>query len=320
MECFMNKLFLPILIAMAFTANILCHIQTQSISTTASQDVVSLPNDTTNVARGLTKKIVYTFDHDDVINTKNKLGFFDYTKYIPVIAKVAWTNPAGAARLIWNWNHIKTRGKQVAQRIQGTSNIMYALAQELKNEGYADLTPYVEEMTAITVKPTPIWQTINYIKELKQKGYTVIGATNQDYYQNKYFRERMAAQGVRFNELFDAVLVAHTKIKAEELPKTLELVHLLEPGIYMPSSGKGTKPHTDYFYALKEVSKRHAPHAKVFIHTDDKPENIQGAQKTRGFSKALLFKLPSGKSARKCTPEELQATFDEWKKSLEKLK
>ena len=129
----------------------------------------------------------------------------------------------------------------------------------------------------------------------------------------------MEAQGVHFDELFDAVLVAYTTVKAKELPRANGLLHELEPGIFMPASAKGTKPNVEYFYALKKLSQKHAPKAKTFVHTDDKLENIQGAQKVKGFSKSVLFNLPDGKSARRCTLEELAATIAEWKSIIQKL-
>lgn len=262
------------------------------------------------------KTTVLTVDHDDVINTKEKLGVTDWAKYIPVIAKIGWNNPRGALGLMWNWRAIKRRGEDLANHVQGTSNIIYTLAQKLKDEGYADLTPYVPEMTAITVKPKPIWSTINHLKQLKTQGYTIIGATNQDYYQNKAFREKMEAQGVKLSELFDAVLVAHTLVKAKELQPTNALAQELEPGIYMPTSTQGHKIHTDYFKALKTVAHIHAPYANSFVHTDDKLENVNTARQVKLF-KGVHFKLPE-KSARHCSQAQLNATIAQWKTDIEK--
>ncbi len=264
------------------------------------------------------KKTVFTVDHDDVINTKEKMGVTDYAKYMVVIGKIGWNNPRGALGLVWNWRAIKNRGEQVAQRVQGTSNIIYTLAQELKGEGYADLTPYVEEMTAITVKPKPIWKTINHLKELKQQGYTIIGATNQDYYQHKAFREKMEAQGVKLSEIFDATVVAHTILKAKELQKTNALAQELEPGIFMPTSTQGHKIHTDYFKALKTVAQKYAPRANNFVHTDDKLENVKTARRVPGFANSVHFKLPE-KSARHCSQAQLDATIAQWKSDVSKF-
>lgn len=265
------------------------------------------------------KTTVLTVDHDDVINIKNKMNALDYARYAAIIARIAWNNPSGAASLVWNWRSIKNRGMETAQRVDGTSNIIYTLAQELKEEGYPDLTPYVEEMTAITVKPTPIWPTINYLKELKGQGYTIVGATNQDYFQNKYFRERMEAQGIKFNDFLDGVLVAHTVIKAQELEtnKSKELLQLLDADkqIYMPTAPDGHKPNPHYYAALKALGTKLNSRANHFIHTDDLQKNIVGAQ-NYGFSGAH-FNLPDGKSARRCTSLERQNTFDAWKVDLD---
>lgn len=173
-------------------------------------------------------------------------------------------------------------------------------------------------MTDITVKPKPIQEVIEQLKELKKQGYTIIGATNQDYYQNKAFRKKMAAQGVNVEELFDGVLVAHTILKASEIQKGQEL-HEIEPGVFMPTSTKGYKPNFEYFTALKKLAKMRAPKANSFVHIDDKLENIEGAQKVKGFSKALHFKLPEDKSARRCTKEELLAAIAELKANITKL-
>lgn len=262
-------------------------------------------------------KRVYAFDHDDVINTKEKLGVTDYIKYVGIIARLGWSDPQGAASLLWNWRMIKDRGHRVATEKEGTSNVIYALAQELKKEGYADLTNYVEEMTAITLKPKPIWSTINYIKELKQRGEVVIGATNQDYIQNKYFRKRMEEQGVNFDELFDGIVTSHSVVKAKDMPKTNNFYHELEDGIFMPTSPKGHKPNAAYYKAVKAVAKKFAANATTVIFTDDKEENIIGAKKS-GL-KAVHFDLPEGKSARRCTPEQIAATFAMWKSAIEKI-
>lgn len=261
-------------------------------------------------------KRVFTFDHDDVINTKEKLGILDYAKFVKVVAKLGWNNPRGALGLLWNWRTIKNRGYEVAGRVEGTSNVIHTLAQELKADGYADLTDYVEEMTAITLKPKPIWHTINYIKELKERGEVVLGATNQDCIQNKYYRQRMAEQGVDLKELFDGTMTAYSVVKAKKLPKTNTLYHEVEDGVFMPTSPKGHKPHNDYYQAVKAMAKKHASKVETVIHTDDKKENITGAQKAGLIG--MLFALPEGKSARKCTTAEIAATFELWKKNIEK--
>ncbi|MGE0009562.1 MAG: hypothetical protein AB7F19_03390 [Candidatus Babeliales bacterium] len=268
----------------------------------------------------LPQKTVFTVDHDDVINTKGKFGITECAKILLVVSKIAWHSPRGAASLLWNWRAIYARGQQEAQVTNGATNVISVLAQELKNEGYPDLTPYTEEITAITINPTPIMPVIEKLQELKKQGYVIIGATNQDYYQNKAFRKKMAAQGVKLEELFDGVLVAYTTLKAQGLAKNRESVHELEPGIYMPTSAKGYKPNFEYFTALKAVARKYAPKAKVFVHTDDKLIHIQGAQKVKGFAKSLHFKLPEDKSARRCTKAELLATIAEWKASIEKLR
>ena len=235
-----------------------------------------------------------------------------------VIGKIGLQNPRGAAGLVWNWRAIRSRGEQVAERVQGTSNIIYTLAQELKGEGYADLTPYVEEMTAITVKPKPIWPTINQLKELKKQGFTIIGATNQDYYQHAAWKKKMEAQGVTLSEIFDATVVAHTILKAKELPKTNALAQELEPGIFMPTSTQGHKVYPDYFKALKTVARIHAPHANSFVHTDDKLENVKTARTVHGFRNSVHFKLPE-KSARHCTQAQLDETIAQWKTDISKF-
>ena len=73
-----------------------------------------------------------------------------------------------------------------------------------------------------------------------------------------------------------------------------------------------------FYEALKVVGHKFVSCPALLIHTDDKIENIYGAQAVEGFA-AVHFNLPNGKSARRCTEAELQAAFDHWKSEIEKI-
>lgn len=263
------------------------------------------------------QKHIYTFDCDDVVNIRGKIGIAELANYVSLFLKIHWYQPHKAVKLMWNWKAIKKRGHELAMHIEGATNIIHALAKELVAQGHADIAPYSEEIISYFVKPKPIWPVINYIKELKKQGYTVIGATNQDYFHNKYFRKRMQAQGVCIEELFDAIVVSHTDAHAKKQYHEHELYHEVEPGVFMPSSRNGHKPHADFYKAVKAVGHKLVPTASHFIHSDDKLENIHGAQAVDNF-KAVHFKLPK-RSARKCTAAELEATFFKWKSDIDQL-
>lgn len=265
-----------------------------------------------------TQKHIYTFDCDDVVNIRGKIGFKEIANYMSLILKITWHQPHKAAKLLWNWKAIKKRGYEIAKYTEGATNIIHILSKELVAKGHADLAPHTEEIISYFVKPRPIWHIINYIKELKKQGYTVIGATNQDCFHNKYFRKRMQEQGVCIEELFDAIVVSHTITHAKERYHEHELYHEVEPCIFMPTSRNGHKPHADFYKAVKAVGHKLVPTASLFIHSDDKIANIQGADAVENF-KAVHFKLPPGKSARKCTTAELEATFLAWKSDIEQL-
>ncbi len=261
---------------------------------------------------------IFTFDCDDVVNIRGKMGLAEFANYLSLIVKVTWYQPHKAAKLMWNWKTIKKRGFELSKHMEGATNIIHALAKELVAQGHADIAPYAEEIISYFVKPKPIWPVINYIKELKKQGYTVIGATNQDYCHNKYFRKRMKEHGVCIDELFDAIVVSHTVTHAKEQYHEHELYHEIEPGIFMPSSRNGHKPHADFYTTVRAVGHKLLPTASLFIHSDDKIENIHGARSVEGF-KAVHFNLPPGKSARKCTAAELQTTFLTWKSEIDQL-
>ncbi len=265
-----------------------------------------------------TQKQIFTFDCDDVVNIRGKMGFSEIASYMSLIVKVTWHQPHKAAKLLWNWRAIKKRGHEISEHMQGATNIIHALSKELVAQRHADIAPYTEEIISYFVKPKPIWQVINYIKELKKQGYTIIGATNQDYCHNKYFRKRMQEQGVCIEELFDAIVVSHTVAQAKERYHEHEIYHEVEPGVFMPSSRNGHKPHEDFYKAVKAVGHKLVPTASLFIHSDDKLENIHGAHSVEGFQ-AIHFKLPQGKSARKCTAAELEATYLAWKSDIDQL-
>lgn len=78
MEDTMKQLILPILMV--------CTLATGFIQPLAAEGVFA-------------QKRVFTVDHDDVINTKEKLGATDYAKFIFVIGKIAWNSPKGALAL-----------------------------------------------------------------------------------------------------------------------------------------------------------------------------------------------------------------------------
>lgn len=265
-----------------------------------------------------TKSRIYTFDFDDVVNIRERLGLYECACYGKLLVKLAVQEPAKVGTFLWNWRSIKARVKELSNEMHGATKIIHTLSAELVEKGHLDIAPYADNIIAYFVKPKPIWSIIDYIKELKKQGYVVLGATNQDYSHNKYIRAKMAQQGVDLDELFDAIVISHTTTQVQHITPHDALMYEIEPGVYMPCSPEGHKPHAHFYEALKAVGILLVPTAELFIHTDDRLENIHGAKSVQGFA-AVHFNLPDGKSARRCTSAELDAAFLAWKSEIEKI-
>jgi len=255
---------------------------------------------------------VLSVDFDDVMSIKQKAGFKHYFSMMP---RIIFWNPSLVFTLRELWKTLEKEGRAVS--LHGASNIIHHLVQKMKREGYADLSYYEPELVIRSVNPKANFDVVHFLQTLKKNGYLLIGATNQDYIQNKAYRKRMKEQGVDLDELFDGIVVTRVNHLNEVNGKPVDATKPyteVENGIYMINSPDAVKPDASYYDVVKQVGKKLNPEAKRFIHVDDLERNIKGARKVDDFE-AIQFKLPAG-SARKSTPRQLARALDRYKQKL----
>ncbi len=264
---------------------------------------------------------VLTVDLDDVVSKKGKPTWDMLMLSGPLAMQEGILSSPGR----W-WGYmtflqkVRELNADKAHPIEGASNLLYTAMQAIKDEGYTDFSDNLSEVISHAVDPTAIPEVFNFLKGLKGKEYILIGATNQDYLQNRFYREKMKKSGFDVDDLFDAIVTTRVNHLNEINGKPIdeqEPFTQMKDMIYMVNSPTGVKPQEGYYEALKKVGKKLNPSAKRFIHVDDKSENVEGAKKVDDFE-AIHFNLPAG-SARKSSPEELAKALEGYKKGLEKL-
>lgn len=257
------------------------------------------------------KNIALCFDLDDVISGKEKIGFTDYLGLVP---KLLFKHPKiVTAALPKNLSKIREQADEISKTTNGTSNIMHDLIGVFKEEGYGDLSAFECEFVQRSLSPFLVKRMINNIKKLKAQGYTVLGATNQDWKQHKVYRKKMKALGVDLNTLFEVVLTTRVNHVAAPAGDQLSFRLNESENIYVVRDEKGFKPSVHYFKALEQLAKQRVPNATRIIHTDDTLENIIGAR-AAGL-RAFHFKL-AGLTARKTSKNDLKKTIDVWQAEL----
>lgn len=274
--------------------------------------VPSIYGQQTQAGQQAQKSTAFSFDIDDVISGKPKVGFMDYITMMPRM--VYWCPMLLSAVLPANRAVIEKYATDIKNTVNGGSNITHKVFEYLKDNGYGDATCYEQEIIERSQKPYPFMPMIEHIEKLKAEGNTVVGATNQDYLQHQAYRKYMKEHyGIDLNKLFDAVVT--TRVNHLNAPAGNDLAYRANPedNIYVTRNPEDYKPNPSYFKAVEQVVKSINPQATEIIHTDDKLENIEGAQKA-GL-KGIQFKLPAG-SIRKSTPQELQNTVKTWETDL----
>lgn len=213
------------------------------------------------------KDTVLVFDLDDVVSFKQKPSIPSFLKVgAPIILK----HPTLAFKI----KTIAKKGKELAkgkktediEPVNGTSNIIYNLFKWLEDEyGYKGLIDYTEKLVGTSVNPIPNIKVIQLIKDLKNKGYGIFAATNQDDIQNKFYREKMREQGIKVDQLFEGVITAQGYDKKHENPKGYVTTQY-------------AKPQEQYFKVVKATVQKEYPKAKILF-IDDKGKNIESAKK-----------------------------------------
>lgn len=259
------------------------------------------------------KNIAFTFDLDDVISGKDKVGFDDF---IP-LASMIYTAPM---LLTAAWPSYRKAIMDHAQSLtdvhkyNGSTNIIRGVIQYLSENGYGDVSSYERDINKRTQKPFPVVRMVANIQALKALGYPVFGATNQDCEQYEVYREHLRSEhGVDLKNVFDGVVTTPVYHHDQPTGDGLVYKHKADDHIYVLRERHNVKPHVSYFHGVAQVVKMLKPGIEQIIHTDDKLENTQGANDA-GL-KSIHFKLTED-SVRKMSPEALGSTVDGWEAEL----
>lgn len=263
--------------------------------------------------RVVPKSVAFTFDLDDVISGKDKVGFNDF---VPLVS-MFWSAPMlASAAFPHNQQAIMDHAKDLtdSQKYNGSTNIIRGVIQYLKDNGYGDVFSYEKEINKRTQKPFPVLRMIANIQALKQLGYPVFGATNQDCEQYKIYREHLNSEHkIDLKNVFDGVVTTPVYHHEQPMGDGLVYKHDQDDHIYVLRQKEHTKPNPSYFQGVAQVVKALNPYVKQIIHTDDKRENNQGAEQA-GLN-SIHFKL-TAESVRKMNLEDLARTIDIWEIDL----
>jgi len=265
------------------------------------------------VSRTESKNIALSFDIDDVISGKEKVGFQNFLVLTPMFL---WNPMLATAGLPENQAAIKehVRKMETEQKVNGATNVMRGVIEYLRDNGYGDISYYEEQLNGLTQKPNPVMRMVANVEKLKKNGHPLVAATNQDFKQYKIYREYMKTQhNIDLKNMFDGVIT--TPVYHIEQPAGKESVYRIDENdhIYVTRKREDVKPAPSFFYAVAEVIKKIHPQATGMIHTDNKPENVQAAIEA-GF-KGVHFNLSAG-SIRKATAEEIDNTINTWENEL----
>lgn len=259
------------------------------------------------------KNIAFSFDLDDVISGKDKVGFNDF---VPLVG-MFWSAPMLAtAALPHNQQAIMNHAKHLTdvQKYNGSTNIIRGVIQYLKDNGYGDVFSYEKEINQRTQKPFPVWRMVANIKALRDLGYPVYGATNQDCEQYKVYREHLRSEHeIDLKNVFDGVVTTPVYHHEQPVGDGLVYQHKADDHIYVLRNRDHVKPNPEYFQGVAQVIKTLHPEVEQIIHTDDKSENTQGAEQA-GLN-GLLFRLTAD-SVRKMSPVDLATTVAHWEGDL----
>lgn len=259
------------------------------------------------------KDIAFSFDLDDVVSGKDKVGFNDFVPLVgmfwhcPMLATAAWPR---------NQEAITQHAKNLTevQKYNGSTNIIRGVIEYLKDKGYGDVSSYEKEINKRTQKPFPVARMVTNILILRDFGYPVFGATNQDCEQYKVYREHLKSEhSIDLKDVFDAVIT--TPVYHHEQPAGDGLIyqHNEDDHIYVLRKKEHVKPSVEYFLGVTQVITKLNSDVKQIIHTDDKIENTQGAEKA-GLN-SIHFKLTAD-SVRKMNPEDLDRVVESWENEL----
>lgn len=171
---------------------------------------------------------------------------------------------------------VQKRKKLTQEHVDGATNIIFTLLKWLEEEKkYTNLTQWTEYLTTAYVCPTPKNDMLKIIQQLKEKGFTVLFATNQDTHQFSLYRKRMHEKGHNLKQLFDGGISTRTHNQ-----KSCAMDHNKETTWHVTEY---IKPQQEYFEMFKKLIALHKPDCTkkqcnvIFI--DDIKHHAENAKK-----------------------------------------
>jgi hypothetical protein len=267
---------------------------------------------------GCNEKIAVV-DLDDVVSIKGDASYCDYFS-LPI----PWTS---VPSMVWNYQEIKKKGKEIARTTEGTSNIVAAVLTWLEEEkGYQGLHELQDPIVQIVSKAKPIQGVIDGLREMKKNGVKVVGATNQDYETHLAWRKDMVQHGIDVDSLFDGVLTTRGASLSDKNTKLGQSIYPRPGNVFELVDKNLKKPDPNYFLILQQavIPKVTKNSDAITTFTDDKAENVEAACSV-GID-AFRFPLPPDSSSKKteykkagdATSLELGSTVKQFKEEFRK--
>jgi FMN phosphatase YigB (HAD superfamily) len=212
------------------------------------------------------EKPVFAFDCDDVISSRS----CEPTKVVTVLAKIAVKHPVMVAYGIVNFNKVRQIAKEASKNNNGSANIIDAVVEQLKTEGYGDLTDLKDELLDAFTSPKPYLPILTLMKQLHDAGYTVVTATNQDTKHHEIYRKKIATFAPEFDldKITDKTIAHNYKNSPAQCNNGVCTIDNRNHGVE-----NAAKPDIAYFEAIKTITGSN----NIFFF-DDKLKNIKGAQ------------------------------------------
>lgn len=178
---------------------------------------------------------------------------------------------------------------------------------QCQDNGCGDLTPFKEELLDLACNVYPIMPMISLLEQLKQKGFTLVAATNQNYVDVMRYLEKMKLRGVDLDQLFTAYV-------------TTDETELQDGKFYTTNA---FKPDNAYFQYLKKTCKKFNSNATNCVFIDDKKENIDAAENnsipSAHFALFDTTKSNGFKTSKQLTQKELVTATEQLKNQLTDL-
>lgn len=214
------------------------------------------------------EKPVFAFDCDDVISSRS----WEPIKVFTVLTKMLVKHPLMVIYGLTNPNKVRQIAKEASRNNNGSANIIDAVTERFKQEGFGDLTDLKDELLDAFTSPKPYLPILTLMKQLHNAGYTVVTATNQDTKHHEIYRKKIATFAPEFdlNKITDKTIAHNYKNSPAQCSNGVCTLDNRNHGV-----DNAAKPSVAYFEAIKTITGS----SNIFFF-DDKLKNIEGAQQT----------------------------------------